>query len=84
MDCKAGTEHNTISITNKPVITPYLSINKMSGLGSCDQLPIRMKHKYHKETMNQKWKAQQHQLNNTWLGYNIYPLVYRLATAFCD
>jgi len=22
MDCKTGTEHNTISITNKPVITP--------------------------------------------------------------
>jgi len=25
-----ATEHNTISITNNPVITPYLSINKMS------------------------------------------------------
>jgi len=31
MDCKARTEHNTISITNKPVITPYLLINKIAS-----------------------------------------------------
>ena len=48
-----------------------LSADKKYGLGSCDQLPIRIQHTYHKETMNQKWKAQQHQFNKTWPGYTL-------------
>jgi len=56
-----------IKTSNSRKVSAY----KKSGLGSCDQLPIRIKHKYHHETMNQQWKAQQHQFNKTWPGYTL-------------